>query len=80
MTRGPEARLNAADWQALAGDLDANGCASTSRLLTPAECRDLTGLYDRPELFRATIDMARHRFGSGQYRYFTAPCWSRVTA
>jgi hypothetical protein len=31
----------------------------------------LVVLYSRPELFRATIDMARHRFGSGQYRYFT---------
>jgi len=24
-------------------------------------------------LFRSTIDMARHRFGSGQYRYFRRP-------
>jgi len=63
--------LDTADWEALAGELDASGCASTPRLLTPAECRDLADLYDRPELFRATIDMARHRFGSGQYRYFT---------
>jgi len=64
-------RLGAADWPALTGELDASGCASTPRLLTPAECRELSGLYDQPERFRATIDMARHRFGSGQYRYFT---------
>jgi len=61
----------AADWQAIAAELDAQGCARTPRLLTPAECRDLAALYDKPELFRSTIDMARHRFGSGQYRYFT---------
>jgi uncharacterized protein len=67
----PETQLSAADWQQAADDLDAVGCASTPRLLTPAQCRELAGLYDRPELFRATIDMARHRFGSGQYRYFT---------
>jgi len=66
-----ETQLSAADWQQAADDLDAVGCASTPRLLTPAQCRELAGLYDRPELFRATIDMARHRFGSGQYRYFT---------
>src|ERR1700733_15254059 len=59
------------DWPAITADLDASGCAVTPRLLTPAQCRDLAGLYDRPELFRSTIDMARHRFGSGQYRYFT---------
>jgi uncharacterized protein len=59
------------DWPAITADLDAAGCAVTPRLLTPAQCRDLAALYDRPELFRSTIDMARHRFGSGQYRYFT---------
>ncbi|TJZ54445.1 proline hydroxylase [Streptomyces piniterrae] len=61
----------AADWAALAGELDAYGCALTPQLLTPGECRDIAGLYERPELFRNTIDMARHRFGSGQYRYFS---------
>jgi hypothetical protein len=30
-------------------------------------------LYDEPGRFRATVDMARHRFGSGQYRYFAEP-------
>jgi uncharacterized protein len=69
----PRARrqVDAADWTALAGELDTYGCALTPRLLTPAECRSLTGLYDQAERFRSTIDMARHRFGSGQYRYFT---------
>ena len=41
--------------------------------MTPAECARIAGLYDQPGHFRATIDMARHRFGEGQYRYFTAP-------
>ena len=59
-----------ADWQAIAAELDTQGCARTPRLLTPAQCRDLAALYDKPDLFRSTIDMARHRFGSGQYRYF----------
>jgi len=66
----PEAQLAAADWRELAAELDANGCARTPQLLRPAQCRELAALYDRPELFRSTIDMARHRFGSGQYRYF----------
>ena len=67
----PRQLLAAADWPAITAELDASGCALTPRLLTPAQCRDLAGLYDRPDLFRSTIDMARHRFGSGQYRYFT---------
>ena len=66
-----QAQLAAADWPAISAELDASGCAVTPLLLTPAQCRDLAGLYDRPELFRSTIDMGQHRFGSGQYRYFT---------
>ena len=45
------------DWPAITAELDASGCAVTPRLFTPAQCRDLAGLYDRPELFRSTIDM-----------------------
>ncbi len=59
------------DWAALAGELDAYGHALTGPLLTPAECQAIADLYDQPERFRNTVDMARHRFGSGQYRYFT---------
>jgi uncharacterized protein len=66
-------RVAAADWPAVAGELDACGCALLPRLLTRSECAGLAALYGQPERFRATIDMARHRFGSGQYRYFTTP-------
>ncbi len=66
-------RIDAADWDGMARELDDYGCALLPRLLTPAECARIAGLYDQPEHFRATIDMARHRFGEGQYRYFAAP-------
>src|SRR6266568_1984403 len=64
-------RVAAQDWAELAGQLDDHGHALTGPLLTPEECRSLAELYDRAELFRSTVDMARHRFGSGEYRYFT---------
>lgn len=64
-------RVDAADWAGLAEELDEYGCALTPRLLTPEQCRAIAGLYERAELFRTTVDMARHRFGCGQYRYFT---------
>ncbi|MFD8782800.1 2OG-Fe(II) oxygenase [Kitasatospora sp. NPDC059599] len=68
---GHAARPDGTDWAALARELDEYGHALTGPLLTPAECRAVTALYDRPDRFRTTVDMARHRFGSGQYRYFT---------
>ncbi|MFJ1869697.1 2OG-Fe(II) oxygenase [Streptomyces sp. NPDC088097] len=64
-------RVDGAAWGALAGELDEHGCALTQRLLDPEQCRELAALYEREELFRTTVDMGRHRFGSGQYRYFT---------
>ncbi|MFG3706430.1 2OG-Fe(II) oxygenase [Micromonospora sp. NPDC047670] len=64
-------RVDETDWTALADALDAHGCALTSPLLDPEQCRAIAALYERTELFRTTVDMARHRFGSGTYRYFT---------
>ncbi len=78
---GPYAhRVAAADWGAVGRALDEYGCAPLPWLLTPDECALLAGMYDEPGRFRATIDMARHRFGSGQYRYFAEPFPEPVTA
>ena len=38
----------------------------------PRSARDLADLFDG-DRFRSTIDMARHRFGDGRYRYFDHP-------
>jgi len=67
------ARVDRVDWPAVIDELDAHGCALTSRILDADECRGIAALYDEAALFRSTIDMARHRFGSGQYRYFRRP-------
>ena len=62
------------DWPAaLAGALDCTGYAVLPPLLDAADCRALADLYDRDDLFRSTVDMARHRYGEGQYRYFAYP-------
>jgi hypothetical protein len=61
------------DWAALADEVNEYGCAQTPQLLNPDDCRGISGLYDDADRFRSTIDMARYRFGSGQYRYFSRP-------
>jgi hypothetical protein len=65
-------RVHALDWDALARQLDEQGFAVTDRILTAPECRALAELFDG-DGFRSTIDMARHRFGEGRYRYFAHP-------
>ncbi|MEU0090313.1 2OG-Fe(II) oxygenase [Kribbella sp. NPDC006257] len=67
------------DWKQLTAELDEAGCALTPPLLTEAQCREVSGLYDEVQRFRATIDMQRYRFGSGQYRYFDHPLPGLVT-
>lgn len=61
------------DWTALAQELDAHGCATIPKLLSPADCAGLAALYDAPAGFRSTVVMARHGFGRGEYRYFAYP-------
>ncbi|MCW2751831.1 MAG: proline hydroxylase, partial [Aeromicrobium sp.] len=66
-------RVAALDWANAVADLDNVGIAAIGPILSPGECHALSDLYDRTELFRSTVDMARHRFGEGQYRYFGRP-------
>ncbi len=49
------------------------GFAVTGSLLTRAQCVELASLYDRDELFRSRVVMARHGFGQGEYKYFGYP-------
>lgn len=68
-----ERRVDGLDWAAIARGLDDLGSSLTGPVLEPAECRSLIELYGDDRRFRATIDMARYRFGEGQYRYFDQP-------
>ena len=61
------------DWERLANELDARGCAVIERLVPPEECDELAGLYSRDEAFRDRVAMARHGFGRGEYKYFRYP-------
>ncbi|HVE08594.1 MAG TPA: 2OG-Fe(II) oxygenase [Paraburkholderia sp.] len=67
------ARVDARDWQRVASDLDSFGCATIARLITARECDTLASLYEREEIFRSRVVMARHGFGRGEYKYFAYP-------
>ncbi|MGQ0716132.1 MAG: 2OG-Fe(II) oxygenase [Pseudonocardiales bacterium] len=61
------------DWPQLCESLDRRGYAVTTPVLSAAQCDELVGLYDQPGHWRARVDMARYRYGSGQYQYFDHP-------
>ncbi len=78
---GPWAgRVDAVDWAGVRAELDGYGCAPTGPLLSPGEAADIAALYPEVSRFRSTVDMARHRFGEGQYRYFAEPFPAAVVA
>jgi len=73
VTTVPGPNLDAYDWSAIDAALDAVGCAVLDALLTPQQCDGLAALYPHEQNFRSSIDMARHGFGKGEYRYFKYP-------
>jgi hypothetical protein len=66
-------RVDVADWDAVAADMNEVGGALLPQLVTPGECASIIDLYADDSLFRKTIDMGRHRYGQGEYRYFDLP-------
>ena len=68
-----EEHIASFDWPAMSHELDSQGCAVLPALLTPAQCDALGALYLDDGLFRSRIVMARHGFGSGEYKYFAYP-------
>src|SRR3954453_14135532 len=66
-------RVDELDWNRTLSALDEVGIAAIGNILTADEYRNVRELYGQADRFRSTIDMARHRFGEGQYRYFANP-------
>lgn len=42
-------------------------------VLSQEECHTIAAMFDRDELFRSTVVMARHGFGRGEYKYWSYP-------
>jgi uncharacterized protein len=65
-------RVRAIEWNAVRAELEARGFARIECLLDPAQRRALIAAY-AGGTFRSTVVMARHGYGSGEYRYFDHP-------
>jgi hypothetical protein len=42
-------------------------------VLSTEQCREIAGYYGDDARFRSRVDMARHGFGRGEYKYFAYP-------
>ena len=72
--------VDALDWPAIENDLDVQGSAVVGPLLSTEQCRTLREAYDDESLYRKKVIMARHGFGSGEYRYYAYPLPSPIAA
>ncbi len=70
---GAVARLQAADWAAVCEQLRRQGHAVVAGVFDVSACEEIRGLYERADLFRSRVVMARHGFGEGEYQYFGYP-------
>src|SRR5258705_9706410 len=61
-------------WDQVSQDLDAQGSAMVGRLLSAGECQAISSLYQKDDIFRSHIEMERHGFGRGEYKYFSIHC------
>lgn len=66
-------RVAEVQWSRAIEALSETGFSRLGVLLSPNECREIRDLYSEPERFRSRIDMARYRFGRGEYQYFRYP-------
>lgn len=61
------------DWPQHRQTLSETGFALLPSVLSADACQEVTALFDTPALFRKTIVMQNHGYGSGEYKYFTYP-------
>jgi hypothetical protein len=68
-----EHRVGTGDWDTITQEVNEYGGALLPKLLTTGETIEIRQMYGQDDLFRSTVDMGRHRFGEGRYRYFRTP-------
>lgn len=59
-------------WSEICDEINQFGFGVLRGVLHPGQCKDLIDDYDHGQ-FRSTVVMARHGFGSGEYKYFSYP-------
>lgn len=71
--------LETFDWPDLTEALHNRGFAVMRSLLDRKTCHSMRDSYDDDVLFRRHIDMVRHGFGRGVYKYYADPLPAKIT-
>ena len=68
------------DREAICQSLADDGWAVLPRVLSSNDCRNVRATWRTSTLFRSEVNMARHGFGRGTYRYFADPLPDSIQA
>jgi hypothetical protein len=66
------------DWQRIEEELSSRGHALLANLVSAPECAAFVAMYDDVSRFRSRVQMERHGYGRGEYRYFDYPLPRRI--
>ena len=66
--KSPKNLFAAVDWPQVATDMHEKGFAWVPQVLPDESCEEFIANYDKPEIYRKTVVMERHRFGLGEYK------------
>lgn len=61
------------NWPTQQAILSETGFALLPSLLSADDCQQVANLFDASDLYRKTIVMQKHGYGSGEYKYFNYP-------
>lgn len=75
-----QSRLDSENWTQHLRRINDHGFTVFSGLLRADTCARIAESYPQEHLFRSCIDMRRHGFGAGQYKYFAYPLPEPVAA
>ncbi len=65
--------FSAVDWEKVTRNMHEKGYSLVRQVLPNEYCEQFIRGYDKPNMFRKTVTMERHRFGLGEYKYFSYP-------
>lgn len=66
-------RISRLPWPEIRASLWASGYGRLGKVLEREQCEQVRELYSNSAIFRSRIEMARFRFGRGEYQYFAYP-------
>ncbi len=73
MINNIEDQLKSIGWQLVIENMNNKGFAVCKNIINAKQCQDLIDCYSNPLIYRKVVVMARHKFGLGEYKYYSYP-------